>query len=68
MHYTLHVNGQSHSVDVDSDTPVYRKLKPAHSAGIATHVRFRGFILFFCSKHLFFKAIRCVVRGRTNDR
>lgn len=22
MHYTLHVNGQSHSVDVDSDTPV----------------------------------------------
>jgi isoquinoline 1-oxidoreductase alpha subunit len=22
MHYTLHVNGQVHSVDVDSDTPL----------------------------------------------
>ena len=32
MHYTLHVNGQSHSVDVDSDTPVCTENSNPHIA------------------------------------
>ena len=32
MYYTLHVNGQSHPVDVDSDTPVCTENSNPHIA------------------------------------